>query len=394
MVAFSFNRKGNGMVRIIGKRRTAWHVAGLAMFAAGGIATAQTAPPQVVQIDQLREPTYQYLVQLPQSLPESDYWIGIALGGGIPDVVKAQLDLEYGQIVADVIDDSPAAKAGFRENDVLLEAGENPLREPADVIKAVDEAKETELTITLVRDGKRQMLKVTPIKRPQVDEHERPGIKTPEVREEISQLEEALMRLKAKVGEETLSIFLARPPVVAHREVLDPVELPKNVKIRVTKEGDKPAQIHVQRDDEEWDVTEETLDKLPEELREHVQPFLSRPHALRLKARAIPAPGAMPGRPVPSGKMARKVEVQRAPPQSGAIRTPDGGSITLSRPTPPVAIRTVPPHAPSDAKLDAILKKLEHLEGQSIEKLEMEIKRLRQELDELRGNNANESAKP
>jgi hypothetical protein len=213
------------------------------------------------------------------------------------------------------------------------------------------------------------------------------------VREEIGQLEEALTRLKAKVGEETFSLFLARPPVVAHREVLDPIELPKNVKIRVTKEGDKPAQIHVQRDDEEWAVTEDTLDKLPADLREHVQPFLSRPHTLRLKATAVPPPPGTPAARMtaPLGANAKhKIEVRSAYPQTGAIRTPDGGSITLSRPMPPLDR----PQA-TDAKLDAILKKLEQIEGRSLEKLESEVKRLRQELDELRGGkSAKEADKP
>jgi hypothetical protein len=43
--------------------------------------------------------------------------------------------------------------------------------------------------------------------------------------------------------------------------------LPKGVKVQVSRSGDKPAEIHVERGDEKWDVKENELDKLPEDLR-------------------------------------------------------------------------------------------------------------------------------
>ena len=63
--------------------------------------------------------------------------------------------------------DSPAAKAGIAQYDVLLRAGDKPLAEPRDLLAAVDAAKETKLKIELIRGGKPKTIELTPAKRPE-----------------------------------------------------------------------------------------------------------------------------------------------------------------------------------------------------------------------------------
>ena len=41
--------------------------------------------------------------------------------------------------------------------------------------------------------------------------------------------------------------------------------------IVISKEGDQPAKIVVKRGDEKWEVTEKELDKLPADVRPHVE---------------------------------------------------------------------------------------------------------------------------
>lgn len=50
--------------------------------------------------------------------------------------------------------------------------------------------------------------------------------------------------------------------------------LPENLTIVVTKQGSQPAKVAVSRGDAKWDVTEEQLDKLPDDVRPHVERML------------------------------------------------------------------------------------------------------------------------
>jgi hypothetical protein len=52
-------------------------------------------------------------------------------------------------------------------------------------------------------------------------------------------------------------------------------DLPDNFSLRIEKNDQGPAHIHVQRGDERWEVTEDNLDALPEDLRPVVEGMLS-----------------------------------------------------------------------------------------------------------------------
>src|SRR4029450_544558 len=172
------------------------------------------------------------------------------------------LGIELGLAVADVTAESPAAKAGFKKHDILIKAEGASLKSPSDLLKAVNEAKDHEMTITVLRSGKEQTIKATPVKRSEaIETAKRYELRAPkgEFRDEIKRLEEALQRLKAKAGGESLGLFFARPGVVAPQYTLPKAalpkaaELPKGMALSITKEADKPVKIHVKKDDKEWD---------------------------------------------------------------------------------------------------------------------------------------------
>ena len=50
--------------------------------------------------------------------------------------------------------------------------------------------------------------------------------------------------------------------------------LPDNMTVIITKEGAKPAKVVVRRNGESWEVTEKELDKLPDDVRKHVELIL------------------------------------------------------------------------------------------------------------------------
>jgi C-terminal processing protease CtpA/Prc len=95
------------------------------------------------------------------------YWIGVAIGEA-DDTLRAHLKLDEGAglVLTDVIKESPAAKAGLEKNDVVLSVDAKPLKEPGDLVKAVQAAKdEHSLTLAVRRAGDGLKVAVRPEKR-------------------------------------------------------------------------------------------------------------------------------------------------------------------------------------------------------------------------------------
>lgn len=70
--------------------------------------------------------------------------------------------VDGGVMINEVRENSPAAKAGLRAGDIIVEAGGNAVRNNADLIKAINEKKDGDITLTIVRDRSRQTITVTP----------------------------------------------------------------------------------------------------------------------------------------------------------------------------------------------------------------------------------------
>ena len=104
------------------------------------------------------------------------------------------------------------------------------------------------------------------------------------------------------------------PGAIVSNDVLVPAPLPPNMSIGISKEGDQPAKIAVKRGDEKWEVTEKELDKLPADVRPHVERMLGRGPLAMIGGRhsfdfvpealapgdqfqsPVPSPGAQPSR--------------------------------------------------------------------------------------------------
>lgn len=199
----------------------------------------------------------------------SDYWLGLEC---LPasDAMRAQLGLQPGQglVVAQVFPDSPAAKSGVQSHDVLVTAGDKPLTDVESLVKAIDEAKDSELVLSLMRAGKSQSLTVKPAKRPQQDllvftpkgVNNLPGV--------INLLEPHPFRPgQARPGEE-LRLDIVAPG--AFLTTIEPLSIPENTSIRLHREGGQPTRIDIEQGTDKWSVSEQELDKLPEKLREVV----------------------------------------------------------------------------------------------------------------------------
>jgi membrane-associated protease RseP (regulator of RpoE activity) len=210
----------------------------------------------------------------------SHYWIGV-MAGQLDPLLKLHLRLEDGVVVQHVVPDSPAAKADIRENDILLKFGDAKAADPVSLSQAVNEAQEHEQTVTLLREGREVKVKVTPRTRPA--DQELP----PMPRAAKEKVAEWLNQLEKGKGEEPFRWFqfgpgLAVPKELRGRLVLPDIsiwgkpalKMPKNMSVTITKTDDGPANIVVKQGDQKWEIKEDELDKLPEEVRQVVRSLL------------------------------------------------------------------------------------------------------------------------
>lgn len=214
----------------------------------------------------------------------TDMWIGVVVEE-VPEVLRAQVDLpeDQGLLVTSVAKDSPAEKAGIKVHDILLEAAGKPLTKPGDLVDVVQEKKDKPIEIKVLRKGKTQTVQVTPEPRPSGAWEFPPPF--PGTFADPKAWEKWLEAFRER--------FPGQPPLVFrfyHPGVIVPpgesLNIPKNMTIVITKEGDKPARIVVQKDNQKWEVTENELDKLPADVRPHVEKMLrgsGRPGAVEVK---------------------------------------------------------------------------------------------------------------
>jgi hypothetical protein len=224
----------------------------------------------------------------PTEIKLGEYWLGLGCTAA-PAALRAQLDLpeDQGLVVDQVVPDGPAAKAEIQQHDVLVKAGDKPLKNVQDLIDAVQSAKEKDLSIELIHRGKRKEVTVTPTKRPEqaqpgLTPHEafkkwleglhRPGTELDDATKRALEYLERMQQGEALKGPLRWRFF--GPGAVLPPE--PPPPLPGNVSITITRQGNQPAKVTVKQGDQKWEVTEEELDKLPEEIRPHVERMLGR----------------------------------------------------------------------------------------------------------------------
>ena len=209
---------------------------------------------------------------------EKQYWIGV-MGTAVDPLLKTHLKIDSGVVVQHVVPDSPAAKAGIQENDIVLKFGAAQATDAAELAKAVNENKDQVAKVLFLREGRETVADVTPAPRPA--ESEIPALRGG-ARERIG---EWLKELEKGRTDEPFRMFFFRPGLVMPEDgkgrvrpgVNWPkiaVQMPKNMSVTVTKRDDGPAQIVVKQGDKSWEVKEDELDKLPEDARKAVQGML------------------------------------------------------------------------------------------------------------------------
>ncbi|MCI0333966.1 MAG: PDZ domain-containing protein [Planctomycetes bacterium] len=260
------------------------------VFGAGAVAQAQEEQPQgpVIQIGEADEGT------VTPNVPQNDhegfeqpaapkYWIGLG-GSNIPadHVLRAHVDIPEGQglLVASVVPDSPAAKAGLKQHDVLLRANEIELHEMHDLVDlvATEGAKKGQIALEVLHHGERETVYLTPEDRPA--DAPRPQLGDGgEFGEGFGVLGED------GLPKELLQEFRGRMPmefrnfgpglIVGGGQGV--ANIPNGVSVNIAKEDGKPTRITLKRGEETWEVVgddPESLKQLPEDLRPFVEQLL------------------------------------------------------------------------------------------------------------------------
>jgi hypothetical protein len=243
-----------------------------------------------------------------QEMPS--FWIGLRGGNISADhPLRAHLDLpeRQGLLVADIVPNGPAAKAGLKQHDILLKANKTDLRDMKDLIEIVktEGPKKGQITLEILRHNKRETVYLTPEKTP-ADAPVAMGGGAGGVRGEFA----PGMRGNPGIPEDLLQQFQNRFPL-QFRDFGNGIllgddgqgvvgNLANGVSISIMKEGDKPVHVTVKRGDKTWNIEgddPEALKQLPEDLRPQVEQMLHGSGGMRFRMPAFRQPGQPAGQP-------------------------------------------------------------------------------------------------
>ncbi len=316
----------------------------------------------------------------------SSYWIGVHCSPLDDDLIAHQLGVRSGLVIQQVVDDSPADKAGLKEHDILVSVGGKPVESLKVLVTAIEKAKGEALKLTVVRKGKRQAVTVSPEKRPANVEL---GLadQDPETRQEWATLLEALRKHgdlpaldaadEGEPGHPGAKMFYVRPGFILPDKLKD---FPENLEVSINKKGDEPAKITVRRGEDKWEVDENSIDKLPKDIRAHVEHMAK--GGLHVEMHGDGAAFEWQGTPLVAPKLnlnELREKLKKLPRQNFQWRGVG----------PDVAERV---REQAQKQLDQARRQLdrvrEQVPAESIEKIQTELKQLRAELEQLRADKA------
>lgn len=232
-------------------------------------------------------------------------WIGVMLKEVEGDLAK-YLGTEEGILIADVMEDSPAADGGVLEGDVLVKVDDESVAEPSELLAIMKDVElGDKLGLTLLRRGKEIELSLKPTERPS-SEDETEDASTDEERvlwldvdggDNVKMLKE----LKLRIGDEDVDVFQLGGPAYAWVGQSGKsgssgkmnVQINKSVDgesfdIKISREDDSPAEIEVTVDGETKVYEEDDLEEMPEEIAEIVEKHLSKNLASKNRYEFVP----------------------------------------------------------------------------------------------------------
>ena len=233
---------------------------------------------------------------------ENQYRIGLDCAPA-PEVLRVHLRLhdDSGMMVNHVMPGSPAERAGIKRHDVIVEANGHPVASIVDLSRAVNEARDAEMSIAVIQEGQERLLKVTPEERSE-DEIDRirngfgrrlgQGAWPPGLGPDFGQrLQEQLDRAMGQIQQAPFGFRQFGPGILLDDEdVQIQQQIPNGMKMQIERNNNGPARITIERGGDKWEVTENDVDQLPDDIRPMVENMLN-------GRRFIPSVPQRPARP-------------------------------------------------------------------------------------------------
>ncbi|MEW4564967.1 PDZ domain-containing protein [Bremerella sp. JC770] len=194
------------------------------------------------------------------------YWLGVQLAP-VPEILKKHVERlkDGGAMVAGVAPESPAEKAGLKAGDHVLKVNDTVISSPEQMVDLVRDSDGKALTVRVLRGLEIESIAVQPEVAPQDMASSMPRIKR------------APPGMEMQPGQPNARFRFFGPGQMVPPQVrLQALEqdMPQNMMIRVEREGDGPAKLHIEREGKSWDVTRENIDELPEDLQEVAKRYL------------------------------------------------------------------------------------------------------------------------
>jgi len=211
-------------------------------------------------------------------------WIGVAAAPG-DDALRAHMEIpgNSGLIIREVVSESPAESAGLKEFDILIRADKNPLGSPQDLVEIVKtwDGDTDGIKVEWLRRGEEMSEIITPVERPNHLGAANPGLGGINFQgfgndDFDKEIEKRLQQMQLPFGKQQNGPMRFRfigPGMQAGSQSMQSIN-ENGLKIKIERQNDEPAKISVDDGESSYEVTEDALDQLPEELAERVEKML------------------------------------------------------------------------------------------------------------------------
>jgi hypothetical protein len=199
-------------------------------------------------------------------------WIGLACRD-VSDLVRTHIALPeaVGLVVEEVVPESPADQVGLKKHDILVKAGGQELTSLRQLIDIVHDSPAEGFELEWLRHGDTVVAELVPVERPaELMERRRRFRDARPAPHIMGRLQDWIDRLgTGEEGDVSLDLRFFGDAFPADAE-----DFPADLRVQIQREGNEGARINVQRGNDSWEVSEDDLDQLPDDLRPHVERML------------------------------------------------------------------------------------------------------------------------
>jgi hypothetical protein len=216
-----------------------------------------------------------------QAPAQPAYWLGVQGEPITSSVLRTHLQLanDVGIVVANVVKDSPAEKAGLRVDDVLLAVNGEQFTDMGVLQQAVAASNGKPIELKLIRLAKETTIEATPEPRPEhlaVDElgNGLNGLNQFHGNLPMGDLQGLLQQLQQNGVPGGARLF--GPGMVFNGQAM--AQIPGGVQVSITRKNDEPPTVMVKKGDQTWTIKgddQEAIAKLPDDVRPFVERMLA-----------------------------------------------------------------------------------------------------------------------